>query len=106
MVDVQNRGVLPFLSENSVIETSCYVDHNSIVRNPLTSSPGPVLSPLLASVKAYETLAVQAALTGERTTALRALACNPITADLDQASPCLFEMLEQNRSMLPRFFPH
>jgi 6-phospho-beta-glucosidase len=47
---------------------------------------------------------VQAALTGDRQTALRALACNPITADLDLAAPCLDEMLVQNRSLLPRFF--
>ena len=52
-----------------------------------------------------ETLAVSAALSGDRKTALRALSCNPITADLDQAAPCLNEMIEQNRSLLPRFFP-
>ena len=40
----------------------------------------------------------------DRATALQALACNPITADLDKAAPCLTEMLEQNRSLLPRFF--
>jgi hypothetical protein len=63
-----------------------------------------VLRSLLIGVKAYETLAVEAAITGNRKTALRALACNPITADLDKAGPCLEEMLQQNRSLLPRFF--
>ena len=105
VVDVQNHGVLDFLPACSVIETCCYVEKDSVSRVPLTREPGDVLKSLLASVKAYESLTVQAAITGDRQTALRALACNPITADLDQAAPCLYEMLAQNRSLLPRFFP-
>ena len=105
VVDVQNRGVIDFLPDNSVIETCCYVEKGSLRRVPLTVSPSETLRSLLISVKAYETLTVQAAMTGDRQTALRALACNPITADLDRALPCLEEMLEQNRSLLPRFFP-
>ena len=104
VVDVQNRGVLDFLPDNSVIETCCSVEKDKITRVPLTVSPNEALKTLLISVKAYETLAVQAAITGDRQTALQALACNPITADLDKATPCLAEMLEQNRSLLPRFF--
>ena len=104
VVDVQNRGVLDFLPDSSVIETCCYVEKDAITRVPATVSPNDVLRSLLISVKAYETLAVEAAITGERKTALRALACNPITADLDKAAPCLEEMLLQNRSLLPRFF--
>ena len=105
VIDVQNRGVIDFLPDNSVIETCCYVEKGSLRRIPLTVSPSEALRSLLISVKAYETLTVQAAMTGDRQTALRALACNPITADLDRALPCLEEMLEQNRSLLPRFFP-
>lgn len=105
VVDVQNRGVIDFLPENSVVETCCFVEKDSIRRIPLTVQPTDVLRSLLISVKAYETLTVQATLSGDRQTALRALACNPITSDLDKAIPCLEEMLKQNRSLLPRFFP-
>jgi len=101
---VQNRGVLDFLPDASVIETSCFVEQDSITRVPLTVQPNEVLRSLLVSVKAYESLAVQSAITGDRSLALRALACNPITADLDKSAPCLLEMLAQNRSLLPRFF--
>lgn len=104
VVDVQNRGVLNFLPDNSVIETSCFVEKDTITRVPATVAPGDMLRSLLISVKAYETLVVKAAITGERKTALQALACNPITADLDKAAPCLTEMLLQNRSLLPHFF--
>ena len=104
VIDVQNQGVIDFLPDSSVIETCCFVEKDSIRRMPLTVSPCDTLRALLTSVKAYETLTVQAAMTGDRQTALRALACNPITADLDRAQPCLLEMLEQNRSLLPNFF--
>ncbi|HRX57528.1 MAG TPA: 6-phospho-beta-glucosidase [Eubacteriales bacterium] len=104
VIDVQNNGTLPFLSDASVIETSCYVERNSITHNPVFAAPNPVLKTLIESVKAYETLTVEAALTGERGTALRALACNPITADVDRTQPCLNEMLHQNRPLLTRFF--
>jgi 6-phospho-beta-glucosidase len=105
ILDVQNRGTLDFLPDSSVIETSCFVDRGTIRRNPVSAKASPALTSLLTSVKAYEILAVQAALTGDRSLAMQALACNPITADLDLAVPCLNEMLEQNRSLLPRFFP-
>lgn len=105
VVDVQNKGALSFLPENSVIETSCFVDHDSIRRNPVVTVPSETLVSLLASVKAYETLTVRAALSGDRALALQALCCNPITADLDKAAPCLREVLEQNRPLLPAFFP-
>lgn len=105
VVDVQNKSTLPFLPENSVIETSCYVDQGSITHHPITGRPSEALVSLLTSVKAYETLAVRAALSGDRRSAVQALCCNPITADLDKAVPCLMEMLEQNRTLLPAFFP-
>ena len=104
VLDVQNRGTLEFLPETCVIETSCFVERDAIRRNPVTGKASPALISLLSAVKAYEILAVQAALSGERSVAMQALACNPITADLDLSAPCLDEMLEQNRSLLPRFF--
>jgi len=105
VVDVQNQGALDFLGDDSVIEVSCFVEHGAIKRDPVQAEPNPVLRTLISSVKAYEKLTVEAALSGDRGTALRAIACNPITADLDKAAPCLAEMLHQNRPLLPRFFP-
>ena len=104
VVDVQNNGVIDFLPDNSVIETCCYVEKGQMTRIPLTVQPNEVLRALLISVKAYETLTVQAAMSGDRRAALRALACNPLTTDLDRSAPCLEEILLQNRSLLPRFF--
>ncbi len=105
VVDVQNQGTLDFLDESSVIETGCFVDHGTIKRETVRTKPNAVLKTLVSSVKAYEKLAVEAALSGDRAITLQALACNPITADLDKAAPCLAEMLHQNRPLLSRFFP-
>ena len=60
---------------------------------------------LVEHVKAYERLAVQAAMTGDRTTALKALMTNPLVRDYRTAAPLLEALLEANRSHLPRFFP-
>ena len=84
VVDVQNHGVLDFLPENSVIETSCYVEKDSITRVPLTVSPGEALRSLLISVKAYETLTVEAARTGDRKTALTLALPNAPVSDVTQ----------------------
>jgi 6-phospho-beta-glucosidase len=60
---------------------------------------------LVEHVKAYERLAVQAATTGDRTIALRALMTNPLVRDYRTAVPLLDALLEANRQHLPRFFP-
>jgi 6-phospho-beta-glucosidase len=55
--------------------------------------------------KAYEVLAIEAAKTGDRSKALKALMTNPLVGDYDRAAPLLDDMLEQSREHLPRFFP-
>ena len=59
---------------------------------------------LVQAVKAYEELAIEAALSGDRQVALRALIANPLVADYDVAAPLLDALLEANRAYLPRFF--
>jgi 6-phospho-beta-glucosidase len=55
--------------------------------------------------KAYERLTIEAALSGSREVALRALMTNPLVPDWDTAVPLLEALLEENRRYLPRFFP-
>jgi 6-phospho-beta-glucosidase len=59
---------------------------------------------LVEHAKAYELLAVRAALTGDRTVALNALMTNPLVGDYRVAQPLLDALLEANREHLPRFF--
>ena len=59
----------------------------------------------MAQAKAYERLAVRAAVTGDRDLALMALMANPLVRDYDVAGPLLEALLEANRAALPAFFP-
>jgi 6-phospho-beta-glucosidase len=59
---------------------------------------------LVQAVKGYEQLAIEAARSGDRDVALRALLANPLVARWSIASPLLDALLEANRHHLPRFF--
>ena len=63
-----------------------------------------ILRGLVQAVKAYEQLAIEAARSGDRLVALRALLANPLVARWSIASPLLDALLEANRGHLPRFF--
>ena len=65
----------------------------------------PEMLGLVQQVKAYERLAVKAAVEGDRTAALKALLANPLIAQYNVAQPLLDALLEANRKHLPRFFP-
>ncbi|MNN79794.1 putative 6-phospho-beta-glucosidase [compost metagenome] len=59
---------------------------------------------LLHSVKTYESLAIDAAVTGNRGLALLALAHHPLVPSVSIAKVLFGEMLEAHRAYLPQFF--
>ena len=60
---------------------------------------------LVQHAKAYERLTIEAASTGDRAVALKALLANPLVGGGEGAVPLLDALMEENRSFLPRFFP-
>ena len=109
IVDIRNgdgRGTraLPDLPDNAVVEVPA-----RITREGATIIPQAPLAPemrgLVEAMKAYEELAVSAARTGDRGTALKALLANPLVARWSIARPLLDALLEANQALLPRFFP-
>jgi len=103
VVDVRNDGALPGLPDAAVVEIPARIDRDGahpIAMGPLSTD----MLGLVQAVKAYEMLAIEAATTGDRRTALRALLANPLVADYDIAAPLLDALLEANRAHLPRFF--
>lgn len=79
-LNVENRGNLPDLAPDDVIEVPCVVGANGAL--PLHSGPVPdAVRELLVRVKTYERLTVAAALTRDREATLRALAANPLVPD-------------------------
>ncbi len=103
VVDVRNGGALPDLPDDAIVEIPATIDRDGAHPLPLTPLSPDMLG-LVQAVKAYERLAVQAATSGDRTVALRALMANPLVSDFDIAAPLLDALLEANRAHLPRFF--
>ncbi len=104
VVNVPNRGVLPFLPANAVIETACMANASGITPLSLALPPKAVWG-LITAVKNYEQLAVEAAVTGCYDTALLALMVHPLVNDYDRAKELLPKLLEANKEYLPQFYP-
>ncbi len=104
VVNVRNAGALPDLAADDVVEVPARVDRDGA--HPLPLEPlAAEMRGLVQHLKAYERLTLQAAISGDRTTALRALLANPLVAEWDVAVPLLDALLDANRAHLPRFFP-
>jgi 6-phospho-beta-glucosidase len=104
VVDTRNDGALPDLPADAVVETPARIDRQGAHPLPLERL-APEMRGLVQQAKAYEELAVAAAMSGDRRTALRALLANPLVGRWEIASPLLDALLEANRAHLPRFFP-
>ena len=102
-VDVRNDGTIAGLPAEAVVEVPALVDTAGPHPVPVDPLP-PELLGLVQAVTAYEVLAIEAAWTGDRDTALRALLANPLVRQWDLAVPLLDALLEANRRHLPRFF--
>jgi 6-phospho-beta-glucosidase len=103
VVNVANGGILPFLPAESVIETPCIVNAAGIA--PIAQAPPPrQVWGLISAVKNYEALAVEAAVTGCRDTALLALLAHPLIGDYEAAIKALDILLNLNKEYLPAFF--
>jgi 6-phospho-beta-glucosidase len=103
VVNVRNDGAIPNLPGDAVVEVNARIDREGA--HPLPVDPlAPEMLGLVEHAKAYELLAVRAAMTGDRNVALNALMTNPLVGDYRVAQPLLDALLEANRDHLPRFF--
>jgi 6-phospho-beta-glucosidase len=103
IVNVPNRGAVSGLPDDAVVEIPCLVNAAGIHSLNVPNVPRAVWG-LIAAVKNYEQLAVQAAVTGSRDVALLALMSHPLVHDYEVAEPMLDELLEANHMYLPQFF--
>jgi 6-phospho-beta-glucosidase len=103
VVNVLNEGAIPNVPPGDVVELTCRVDRAGAFAQP-TDPLAPEMLGLVQHAKAYERLTIEAALTGSRNTALKALLTNPLVGDVDRAAPMLDALLDANRAHLPRFF--
>lgn len=103
VVDVRNGKTLSGLPPDAVVEVPCRVDKDGA--HPLPQPPlAPEFLGLVQANTAYEQLAIEAAVSGRRDVALRALLANPLVRQWEVAWPMLTALLDANRPHLPRFF--
>jgi 6-phospho-beta-glucosidase len=101
-VDVRNNGTIEGLPAEAVVEVPAFVD--SAGAHPVPVAPlAPELLGLVQAVTAYEILTIEAARTGHRQVALRALLAHPLVAQWDVAVPLLDALLAANHQYLPQF---
>ncbi len=103
VINTPNQGAVSCLPDDAVIEVPCLVNASGIFPLRQPEIPKAVWG-LVAAVKNYEQLAVEAAATGNRDTALLALLAHPLVGDYEKAKALLAEMLQANRQYLPQFY--
>ncbi|MCH0564963.1 MULTISPECIES: 6-phospho-beta-glucosidase [unclassified Streptomyces] len=100
VVNTHNRGTLPFLPDDAVIEVQAAVGRSGPV--PLSVAPvDPLYAGLMAHVTAYEDLALRAALEGGRDRVFRALLAHPLIGQYDAADTLTDRLIAHNREHLP-----
>ncbi len=103
VLNVRQSGSVAGWSEDWVLEMPCKVSRKGIQPLPVDPLP-PVCEGLVAQVKAYEILTVQAAVHGDRGAAYQALLAHPLGPPADKIQAVLDDMLDTNRAYLPQFF--
>ncbi len=103
VLNTPHAGAVPGWPADWVLEMPCRIDAQGV--HPLPTRPlPPVCFGLLAQVKSYEILTVEAAVHGDRNAAYQALLAHPLGPAADQVQVVLDDMLEINRGYLPQFW--
>jgi len=103
VVDTLNKGALPFLAYDDVVEIRAKIGKNGAEPIPVQVPGNPFVQNIVSQVKTYERYTVKAALSGSRIDAVRALSVNPLIGDVEVAMACFDEMLEAHKEYLPAF---
>ncbi|MEV5337501.1 6-phospho-beta-glucosidase [Streptomyces sp. NPDC052676] len=99
VVNTLNRGTLPFLPDDAVVEVPATVTTTGPV--PLPVRPvSPLYAGLMANVTAYEHLALEAALHGGRDRVFQALLAHPLIGQYEYADTLTDQLIAHNREHL------
>jgi len=101
ILNVPNRGALPGMAEDDVIETTCLVGNGVVRPFAMGSLPDADLG-LMKSVKAYERLTIQAAVENSYSLALKALTLHPLVPGYEIAKSILNDYLAQHGDYFPK----
>jgi len=101
ILNVPNRGAIPGMGEETVVETTCLVWNGVIRPFAVGKIPDENLG-LLQSVKAYEQLTIQAVVEKSYDLALRALSIHPLVPSFEIAKSILDDYIEQHGEYFPK----
>lgn len=103
VVNTRNNGAVQPWPDDWVLELPARVDRAGI--HPLPAEPlPPACFGLIAQIKMFELLTVEAAVHGDRNAAYQALLAHPLGPKADKVQTVLEDMLETNRQWLPQFY--
>ncbi|TML18163.1 MAG: 6-phospho-beta-glucosidase, partial [Actinobacteria bacterium] len=102
VVDVRNNGTIEGMADDDVIEVLARVGNGGPAPLP-QPRVAPELLGLMQHVSAYERLAAQAAATGDRVTARKALLTHPLIGQHPLSEDLLDRLLEAGADHLPQF---
>jgi 6-phospho-beta-glucosidase len=102
VVDVRNNGMIEGLADDDVIEVLSAVGASGVT--PLPQRPmAPELLGLAQHVAAYERLAAEAAVTGDRAVARKALLTHPLIGQHPLSAELVDRLLDAGAEHLPQF---
>jgi 6-phospho-beta-glucosidase len=103
VVNTRNNGAVKQWPSEWVLELPATISRNGI--EPLPADPLPPLCyGLVAQIKAFELLTIEAAVHGDRSAAYQALLAHPLGPKADNIPAVLDDMLETHRPYLPQFW--
>lgn len=101
-VNTRNNGAINGLPDDCAVEVTSLITASGPL--PLNVAPFPEDTlRLLQLMKSFERLTIEAALTGNRHTAWRALMLNPLIVSGEKLELALDEVIAENRQWLPAF---
>ena len=104
VVNVRNGGAVAEWPADWVLEIPAVVRRSGITPLPTAPLP-PAQFGLIAQIKSYELLTVEAAVHGDRDAAYEALMAHPLGPTADKVQAVLDDMLTVHRPYLPQFWP-
>lgn len=102
VVNIRHGGAAQGYPEDWVMEMPCKVRRSGITPIATPALPEAV-NGLIAQVKAYEILTVQAAVHGDREAAYQAMLAHPLGPSADKIDAVLDDLLTTHRAHLPQF---
>lgn len=95
----RNGNSIPLFDPDTILEVPHMISNNHVEPEQIGRLPA-TLEGLVRQVKNYETLAVRAAITKDRDTALHAMMNNPLIGDVDRLDEIFDRLLEYNKQFL------